>query len=808
MSREAERTRTLSACQICGGPLPVQGGACPNCAATISTPADQATIPCATPTPRRVAGYTILRQLGAGGMGTVFEAWEEGMRRKVALKLIAGSLAPSESAVHRFALEAWVGGRLSHPNLVKVFERGTWEDVSYYSMELVEGGSLGDVIRNLKTHGRDESLGLVFGTREFVQWAITQVIAAARGLDYAHHEGVVHRDVKPMNLLLSREQGIVKVADFGLALDLEATRMTTAGKMMGTPVYMAPEQIRGQTEAIDARTDIYALGVTLFELLTLEWPYAGPTQELYVQAVLTSEARQARKINNRVSRDLETVIRKALEKDPRDRYQSAAAFADDLENVLNFRPIRAQAPWAVTRAAKWARRKPIHTLLIALLAVGLPIVGVLGQRAIQHQRLVREDTIKELDTRLGLFRHGRRHRDIVRTATEILQLDPRHVAALRNRGMSYMYLAKETADPAAAADLARKSDEDFLALIRTLPGEAWPHRLHAYALKELGRVDEARQAEDRAAAAARTGEPSEEDLYFDTLLALDAGRYEEAVRTSSQVILKSPGRADVLAHRSEAYAAQGELEKALSDMRVVLALDPESYFYNVLMGRLLMRSGAQEEGAEYFRRSLALAPASGRPYQVTSEIHFTLGRMAEVKGDRAAAQEHMEKVESEARAGLEADPDSPWCHVNLGAALVRQSRMREVPDTERIREAIAHYDQVLATLPGSKVEREAYKAALMNQCDALIETRDLARALRSCEEVTRLVPDDPTAFYNLAGVYALANRPDDALRALEKDVDLGDRDHEYLAADPWFESLRGHPRFQALLKRMRAATGS
>jgi tetratricopeptide (TPR) repeat protein len=208
------------------------------------------------------------------------------------------------------------------------------------------------------------------------------------------------------------------------------------------------------------------------------------------------------------------------------------------------------------------------------------------------------------------------------------------------------------------------------------------------------------------------------------------------------------------------------------------------------------------------RRALAVAPVRGRLYQVTSEIHYNLGQMAEVRGDRAAAQEHLEKAESEARAGLDADPDSPWCHVNLGATLVRQSRMQAVPDMNRIREAIAHFDQVLATKPGTKVEREAYRAALMNQCDALIETRDLSRALQSCEEVTRLVPDEPTSFYNLAGVYALANRPDDALRALEKDVALGDKDHAYLAADPWFATLRGDPRLEALLKRMRAATGS
>src|SRR5262249_18466705 len=162
----------------------------------------------------------------------------------------------------------------------------------------------------------------------------------------------------------------------------EATRLTTDGAVMGTLVYMAPEQILGRQREIDARTDVYALGVTLFELLTLELPYAGATQQLYTSAVLTSEARRVRRINRRVGRDLEIVIGKALEKAPRDRYLTAAAFGDDLERVLALRPIEAVPPGQATKAWKWVRRRPVHAALAALLVVGIPTVPYLGWRAI------------------------------------------------------------------------------------------------------------------------------------------------------------------------------------------------------------------------------------------------------------------------------------------------------------------------------------------------------------------------------------------------------------------------------------------
>ena len=166
MSPQPEETPTAAKCLACGTALSSPDAPCPECAAT-HTQADSGAerLPGAV---KEIAGYRIIRELGAGGMGTVYEAHEEKMSRRVALKVLSRHLAPSQKAADRFAHEAWIGGKLNHPNLVKIYERGSWQELDYFSMELIDGGSLGDVIRKLKSGGRDERLGLEFGSREYV----------------------------------------------------------------------------------------------------------------------------------------------------------------------------------------------------------------------------------------------------------------------------------------------------------------------------------------------------------------------------------------------------------------------------------------------------------------------------------------------------------------------------------------------------------------------------------------------------------------------------------------------------------------
>ena len=743
-----------------------------------------------------------MREIGAGGMGTVFEAHEVKMNRRVALKVLARHVHLSEKGQDRFAREAWIGGRLNHPNLAKVYERGEAEDVLFYSMELINGGSLGDVVANLKRWGKDERWGLEFGSRQYVAWAMTQVIAAARGLDHAHHQGVVHRDVKPMNILLNRDPLAVKVVDFGIAVDTQATRLTTEGKLLGTVAYMAPEQILGRQQEVDARTDVYALGVTLFELLTLELPFQGATQQGYMHAVLTSEARRPSKLNERVSRDLETVLKKALEKDRRGRYVSAGAFADDLVNVLEFRPITARPPTLATRMLRWVRRKPTHAVLAATLAVAVPAFGALLVRNLKHARLVHEVEIAGLrDEALWLL-----HRDDYRAALvpldQLIDRIPDDARARRERALTYKQLALEDLDAARRADLEARALADAAHIVALLPDAPWPYRLRAWILESFGRSGEA-ELDERTAALHAGGSRSEDDRYIDGLLAQKAGQYEEAVRHFSALLGERPDSVEGHLWRASAYEELGEHGKAKTDYEVAAALKPNDFLTLHNLGRLQTLTGELEEGAARIRRAREIRPSNPQVHVTLADNLYRQGQAKAAAGDTTGALGALDEAEASAQRSLQLEPDELSALVNLGAIHLARARIQGSTERAPIEEALGKFDRAIALQEsGQRRDDRAFASALLNECDALVELRDLERALVACRKIAELRPDNPNNHYNLAGVYALLGRTEDALRELERDFELGDRDHAYLASDKWFESLREDPRFVALLRRM------
>jgi tetratricopeptide (TPR) repeat protein len=742
-------------------------------------------------------------------MGTVFEAFEEKMHRRVALKVLSGRLSDSEKAGNRFAREAWIAGKLSHPNLVKVFERGELADVAFYSMELVDGGSLHDVIRNLKARGRDDTWSLVFGSREYVNWAIVQTVAAARGLDYAHRQGVVHRDVKPMNILLNRDPCMVKVADFGLALDTGVTRMTTAGTVLGTVAYMAPEQIRGRQDQVSARTDVYSLGVTLFELLTLDLPFSGATQQLYMNAVLTLEAKRPRRLNKHVGRDLEVVLRKTLEKDPGDRYTSAAAFADDLENVLHFRPIHARPPRAGMRILKWARRRPMHATLAATLVLGLPTLSLLSYRAVQHRRLLER---LETDRERGAVRrlnHDERFLQALPLLDRILLRHPNDLESLRTRAITQFRLAQEESDPKSRSALQDRALEDAGRLIRALPTASWPYRVRALFLRSFGNATEAEQ-DERSATRYRTVPPSMEELEIDGTLAMNAGEYENAVKDFTEVITRQPDAAETRLRRAWAFERLGDDRKAMTDYEVAAALRPSDPDPQVNLARLLDRTGDLGRGEALLRQVLEIEPMNALAYENLADNLIRRGKLAGASGNREQALKAFREAETSARRSLQLDGERAWARLDLGVALVEQSRLSEPPDRRLVSEAAEEYRKVIAARDSGKagLQDDLLNTALVNQCDALVQLGDLERALDACRRIADRKPDDPTNHYNLAAVYALSHRSDEAIHSLERDVAAGDRDFQYLSQDKWFESLRRDPRFRSLLARMKKAAAA
>jgi serine/threonine protein kinase len=329
---------------------------------------------------RRLGDFEIVRELGRGGMGVVYEAIQVSLNRRVALKVLGPGLGLTPRAVDRFRREAEAAARLHHTNIVPVYATGEENNIYFYAMELIDGPSLDTVIHQLR-NGQDietrTDLGNELGrTGPFVPMATTptpwgdssgmgssadrfdrvaaMIAAVAEALHHAHQNGVTHRDIKPSNLLLSAD-GQLSVTDFGLARMLEQPGMTITGEFIGTPAYMSPEQITAGRIPVDHRTDIYSLGATLYELLTLRRPFVAEGRDRLLAMVIQKEPLAPRSMNAKIPKDLETICLKCLEKDPDRRYQSAKDLADDLRRYCNRFAILAKRTGPMGRAKKWVK---------------------------------------------------------------------------------------------------------------------------------------------------------------------------------------------------------------------------------------------------------------------------------------------------------------------------------------------------------------------------------------------------------------------------------------------------------------------
>ena len=312
--------------------------------------------------PREFGDYELLEEVGRGGQGVVFRAWQKSLNRTVAVKVIGIGQLTTSTHLKRLRREAEAAAKLNHPGIVPVYEVGERDGTYYFSMRFVEGDCLDDVV------GRGSIS---------VRQAAELIAKVARTVHYAHEHGILHRDIKPGNILLDAN-GEPHLTDFGLARLVEhGSTVTGSLEVMGTPSYMAPEQAVGNNAAVSSATDVYGLGAVLYELLTGHPPFAGGTTYETIHLLLDSEPRQPRLWNRKVDRDLSAVCLKCLEKDPRYRYSSALALAEDLERWLRHEPIRAKRSGFFTRAQKWVQRNRIIASLILLslvLAAGLSLM--------------------------------------------------------------------------------------------------------------------------------------------------------------------------------------------------------------------------------------------------------------------------------------------------------------------------------------------------------------------------------------------------------------------------------------------------
>jgi serine/threonine protein kinase len=462
--------------------------------------------------------FRLLREVGRGGMGVVYEAEQISLRRRVALKVLPFAAAVDPRQLQRFRNEALAAGHLRHEHIVPVHAVGSDRGVHYYAMQFIDGQSLAALIAELRRAAapaegsgsavRSAALAAETyraaadpataasastGGRKYFRWVAGLGRQAALALEHAHQMGVVHRDVKPANLLLD-PRGELWVTDFGLAQMGNDAGLTMTGELLGTLRYASPEQALGRRGLVDHRSDIYSLGATLYELLTLRPIFDGRDRHELLRQIADTEPAPPRSLDRTIPAELEIIILKAVTKEPGERYATAQDFADDLERFREDRPIHARRPTLAQKATKWARR---HRAVVAstvatglLTMAGLAVATVLTIRAYDRERVKAQEADEQRARAEENFRQALRAVDRFARVGEEELAGHAPLEALRRRllevALTYYqdFIDQRQDDPSTQHELeaSRAKAERILGELVTLVGAARYFPLH---LKEV-----------------------------------------------------------------------------------------------------------------------------------------------------------------------------------------------------------------------------------------------------------------------------------------------------------------------------------
>jgi serine/threonine protein kinase/tetratricopeptide (TPR) repeat protein len=626
--------------------------------------------------------FRLLREVGRGGMGIVYEAIQLSLGRRVALKVLPSAATLDRRLRMRFRTEALAAGHLNHPHIVPVYAVGSDRGIPFYAMQFVEGWSLQAVIRHCRARLRstppvpeeaeagetaappDELLGLVPSAsprpspRGVYDVAARAGQQAAEALEHAHGLGILHRDVKPANLLLDR-RGDLWITDFGLARIQGDSGMTLTGDLVGTLRYMSPEQALGRHSEVDHRTDIYSLGATLYELVTLQPLFRGRDGQALLRAIAQDEPVAPRRIDPAIPVDLETIILKALAKEPSARYASAQALADDLGRFLHDVPIHARRPSLADRSFRWLNRH--RAVVLAVLLSSLTVVGfALASWRLREQRLGVEHDRDQQARRIEQAETA------VQFALRALELPSGDVP--------------ETGDPDGEQRL-RKTLEVFEQFERRnqLPPEVRLRVAEAYARSADAHAHDGRLGRAEA-------DYSRAVAILESVAAAHPASAE--YRCALSTTLNNLG--NVLEDASRWDEAEHVLRRALQLHESLAAGSPRNREYRRQLairlnnlGAVLISRGARDEGQAAWRRALAIregllngAPDDPNLKRDLAVSHANLGGILLSARDQAASEESFRKavalLEGLALRKLHSSDDRALlarCYYNLGLSL-------------------------------------------------------------------------------------------------------------------------------------------
>ena len=491
---------------------------------------DKDTVSSGKPTPLnrplgQLGEFQLLKEIGRGGMGIVYEAEQISLQRRVALKVLPFAAAIDAKHVLRFKNEALAAGMLNHPHIVPVYSVGNERGVHFYSMQLVEGQSLAALISELRQQaagklghlptqavlGNHCSTDSLFhrelsshhARREgrYYRTAATLMLQSAEALHHAHEFGIVHRDIKPANLLVDLS-GQIHITDFGLAQIRSEVGLTRTGDTPGTVRYMSPEQAAGKLAIVDHRTDIYSLGATFYELLTLTPIFSGhDVQELLTQ-VFNVEPQPLRRLDSSIPEELEIIVLKATSKSPDDRYLTAGDLASDLRRYLSNEPILARRPSMLDRAIKWSRRHPSAVIASLVVLVLVSVISMTAMFLIEGAYRRERQRAEEAETQFQLAR--RSVDELVRVSEEELAYNQAAESVRRRLLTSVLayyqeFIAQRRESPEAQESLAEASArvESILQGLRALQAKGQIKLLAQSMVAEELRLTEAQQVQAR-----------------------------------------------------------------------------------------------------------------------------------------------------------------------------------------------------------------------------------------------------------------------------------------------------------------------
>ncbi|HZV02401.1 MAG TPA: protein kinase [Planctomycetota bacterium] len=597
-----------------------------------------------------IGHYTITGELGRGGMGVVYKAYDRVLKRNVAVKMILDPTRAGRSLVERFRAEASAVARLHDPRIVSVFEVGEHDEKPYIVMELVDGRSLEQLLQE----------------EELSERRIAEVLRdTALALQHAHDNGIIHRDVKPENVLVDRAGG-AHLMDFGLAQDLAATtRLTVAGQILGTPAYMAPEQASGTGEVIGPRADVYALGAVLYRALAGRPPFEGSAIQELIYRVLTEEPKAPRTIRPDIHPDLETIALRCLTKEQGRRYESAAAVAEELRRFLDGEPLVARPVGSFERLWRRARRNR-RTVVVGALLAAAATAGVLWLRTRHEQELARERADNARKTELlrkaqatASIEEGERflaaHSQdaAIACATSAIELDPSRGDAWSLRASAYFEKgdsARALADSEKAIEVAPNHARGWLgrASVRANRREAAGAIADATKAIELDPKNP-RGWHARAAAKFNSGdidgglEDASHEILLDPKEAeawelraecwFNKGDYERAIADASESIRLSPKYAHAYYTRAASRATAGDLEQALEDANQAVRLAPalpEAWLVRMITKA---RMGDDRGAIADATKTIELAPTRAQAWLIRAASHENLGEKAEAIRD-------------------------------------------------------------------------------------------------------------------------------------------------------------------------------